>query len=130
LISHSRQAVAEFTPLRPQKFQDLIPAKDVIIELRHGASFGRLPLLLTAHCPDEQDSIATSAIRFLRDCPATPRPGRMPGSLEQMAEWFTRLKRRPGEFVWGKNHRRTQMARIPQIAQPCGPRIAQVRILN
>jgi hypothetical protein len=29
-----RQAVAEFTPLRPQKFQDLIPAKDVIIELR------------------------------------------------------------------------------------------------
>jgi hypothetical protein len=29
-----RQAVAEFTPLRPQKFQDLIPVKDVILELR------------------------------------------------------------------------------------------------
>ena len=29
-----RQAVAEFTPLRPQKFQDLIPAKDVIADVR------------------------------------------------------------------------------------------------
>jgi hypothetical protein len=28
-----RQAVAEFTPRRPQKFQDLIPAKEVIAEL-------------------------------------------------------------------------------------------------
>ncbi len=27
-----RQAVAEFTPLRPQKFQDLLPARDVITE--------------------------------------------------------------------------------------------------
>ena len=27
-----RQAVAEFTPLRPQKFQDLLPAKDVIAD--------------------------------------------------------------------------------------------------
>jgi len=29
-----RKAVEAFTPRRPQKFQDLIPAKDVIVELR------------------------------------------------------------------------------------------------
>lgn len=29
-----RKAVAEFTPRRPEKFQDLLPAKDVITELR------------------------------------------------------------------------------------------------
>ena len=29
-----RKAVEEFTPIRPQKFQDLFPAKDVIAELR------------------------------------------------------------------------------------------------
>jgi hypothetical protein len=29
-----RKAVEEFTPRRPQKFQDLLPAKDVIAELR------------------------------------------------------------------------------------------------
>ena len=39
-----RQAVAGFTPLRPQKFQDLIPAKDVIIELRQRrASYCAIP---------------------------------------------------------------------------------------
>ena len=37
-----RQAVAEFTPLRPQKFQDLIPAKEVIIELRQRLIFAGL----------------------------------------------------------------------------------------
>ena len=52
-----RQAVAEFTPRRPQKFQDLIPAKDVIVELRQKARF------VSRHCriahatlpADEQD---------------------------------------------------------------------------
>jgi hypothetical protein len=29
-----RKAVAEFTPRRPQKFQDIIPAREVIVELR------------------------------------------------------------------------------------------------
>ena len=29
-----RKAVDEFTPRRPEKFQDLLPAKDVITELR------------------------------------------------------------------------------------------------
>lgn len=29
-----RQAVAEFTPRRPEKFEELMPAKEVIVELR------------------------------------------------------------------------------------------------
>jgi len=46
-----RKAVAEFTPLRPQKFQDLIPAKDVIVELRQKrASYRSIADLLTQHC--------------------------------------------------------------------------------
>ena len=56
-----RQAVAEFTPLRPQKFQDLIPAKDVIVELRQKrASYRAIAELLTQHClPTSKTAIAT-----------------------------------------------------------------------
>jgi hypothetical protein len=56
-----RQAVAEFTPLRPQKFQDLLPAKDVIAELRQRrASYRAIAELLTQHClPTSKTAIAT-----------------------------------------------------------------------
>ena len=55
-----RKAVAEFTPLRPQKFQDLIPAKDVIVELRQKrASYRSIADLLTQHClPTSKTAIA------------------------------------------------------------------------
>jgi hypothetical protein len=46
-----RKAVAEFTPRRPQKFQDIIPAKEVIVELRQkGGSYRSIADLLTQHC--------------------------------------------------------------------------------
>src|SRR5207244_314702 len=46
-----RKAVEEFTPSRPQKFQDLFPAKDVIAELRQKrASYRAIAELLTKHC--------------------------------------------------------------------------------
>jgi len=46
-----RKAVAEFTPRRPQKFQDLIPAREVIVELRQkSASYRSIGDLLTQHC--------------------------------------------------------------------------------
>jgi hypothetical protein len=32
-----RQAVAEFTPRRPQRFQELSPAREVMVELRHNS---------------------------------------------------------------------------------------------
>ena len=54
------KAVAEFTPRRPQKFQDLAPAKDVIIELRLLVGF---PLLL-ALSPGWGKSVMTSLSRL------------------------------------------------------------------
>jgi hypothetical protein len=43
-----RKAVAEFTPRRPQKFQDLILAREVIVELRQkSASYHSIADLLT-----------------------------------------------------------------------------------
>ncbi|MBN9692815.1 MAG: hypothetical protein J0M24_21430 [Verrucomicrobia bacterium] len=54
-----RQAVAAFTPRRPQIFQELSSAKDVMIELRQEcASFRAIAELLTQRClpiPDQQD---------------------------------------------------------------------------
>jgi hypothetical protein len=45
-----RKVVSEFTPRRPQKFQDLLPAKDVITELRQNlASHRAIADLLTQH---------------------------------------------------------------------------------
>ena len=46
-----RKAVAEFAPRCPQKFQDLLPEKDVIAELRQRrASYRCTSDLLTQHC--------------------------------------------------------------------------------
>jgi hypothetical protein len=55
-----RKAVAEFTPRRPQKFQDIIPAKEVIVELRQkSASYRSIADLLTQHClPTSKTAVA------------------------------------------------------------------------
>src|SRR5579862_5681009 len=55
-----RKAVEEFTPRRPQKFQELLPAKDVITELRQKrASYRSIADLLTQHClPTSKTAIA------------------------------------------------------------------------
>ena len=55
-----RRAVAEFTPRRPEKFQDLIPAKEVIAELRQKrASYRAIAELLTQHClPTSKTAVA------------------------------------------------------------------------
>src|SRR4029077_12069138 len=55
-----RKAVAEFTPRRPQKFQDLLPAKDVIVELRQKrGSYRAIAQLLTQHClPTSKTAVA------------------------------------------------------------------------
>jgi hypothetical protein len=63
-----RKAVEEFTPRRPQKFQDLLPAKDVIVELRQKhASYRSIADLLTQHClPTSKTAIA----QFCHRCSA------------------------------------------------------------
>jgi hypothetical protein len=46
-----RKAVSEFTPRQQQKFENLLPAKDVIVELRQKrASYRQIADLLTKHC--------------------------------------------------------------------------------
>ena len=77
-----RQAVAEFTPRRPQKFQDLVPAKEVIVELRQkGGSYRSIAELLTQHClPTSKTAIAMFCHQVLgenirpRKRPARKRP--------------------------------------------------------
>lgn len=73
-----RQAVAEFTPLRPQKFQDLLPARDVIAELRQRrASYRAIAELLTQHClPTSKTAIATFCHQVIGEI---VRPHRRPG---------------------------------------------------
>ena len=128
-----RQAVAEFTPLRPQKFQDLIPAKDVIVELRQKrASYRAIAALLTQHClPTSKTAIAAFCHLILGE---TVRPHRRPARKRPMP---------PAELNGrGTLPAQTDDARSPletssdsnssDAAQPRsrGPRIAQVRMLK
>jgi hypothetical protein len=77
-----RKAVAEFTPRRPQKFQDIIPAKEVIVELRQkGGSYRSIADLLTQHClPTSKTAVAMFCHQVLgenirpRKRPARKRP--------------------------------------------------------
>src|SRR5260370_36744843 len=79
-----RKAVDEFTPRRPEKFQDLLPAKDVITELRHKrASYRSIADLLTQHClPTSKTAIAVFCHQVLAETvrPRT-RPGRKPPAV-------------------------------------------------
>jgi hypothetical protein len=120
-----RQAVAEFTPLRPQKFQDLLPAKDVIAELRQRrASYRAIAELLTQHClPTSKTAIATFCHQVLAEI---VRPRRRPAR-----------KRPPSPTE--PNGRAPLPSQEPsadsnggETAQPRsrGPRIAQVRMLK
>jgi len=130
-----RQAVAEFTPLRPQKFQDLVPAKDVIIELRQRrASYRAIATLLTQHClPTSKTAIAAFCHQILGEI---VRPHRRPvrkrqaWSTEPNGRMATPAQIKPGEIrpsqepPAGLNDNG-----ITQIRSR-GPRIAQVRILK
>ena len=130
-----RQAVAEFTPLRPQKFQDLIPAKDVIIELRQRrASYRAIATLLTQHClPTSKTAIATFCHQILgeivrphrragRKRPASPAEpnGRMATPTHTESGEIRPSQEPPAD---------SNGSGIPQIRSR-GPRIAQVRILK
>jgi len=130
-----RQAVAEFTPLRPQKFQELIPAKDVIIELRQRrASYRAIAALLTQHClPTSKTAIATFCHQILGEI---VRPHRRPG------------RKRPPSPVEANNRMALPAQSEPAADRPLqeslvdsnggeipqarsrGPRIAQVRMLK
>jgi hypothetical protein len=120
-----RQAVAEFTPRRLEKFHNLAPAKDVIAELRQKrASYRAIADLLTKHClPTSKTAVAAYCHRVLSE---TVRP-------------YHRSGPRPAPAVAGDG----KPARPPLPARPestdendnaaartRGPRIAKVRLIS
>ena len=121
-----RQAVAEFTPLRPQKFQDLIPAKDVIIELRQRrASYRAIAALLTQHClPTSKTAIATFCHQILGEI---VRPHRRPGRKRPPSP--AEPNGRVAAPVQSEPPTDTNGGETPQTRSR-GPRIAQVRMLK
>ena len=126
-----RQAVAEFTPRRPEKFQDLIPAKEVIAELRQKrASYRAIAELLTQHClPTSKTAVAVFCHEVLGEI---VRPRRRPGRRRPVvpstaspasASEPPTVPPPPAEPTSGGNG---------EDAPPRsrGPRIAQVRMLK
>lgn len=127
-----RQAVADFTPRRPEKFQDLMPAKDVIAELRlKRASYRAIAELLTQHClPTSKTAIAVFCHEMLGEI---VRPRRRPGrkrpvvpamSTPEAAQQQPADAPLPAEPTGNGGSDETQPARTR------GPRIAQVRMLK
>jgi hypothetical protein len=130
-----RKAVEEFTPRRPQKFQDLIPAKDVIMELRQKrASYRAISDLLTQHClPTSKTAIALFCHQVLGEI---VRPRRRPGRKRPPASVPTNgdnpaadLKAESGNGgLAGPATNSNGDEPPPERAR--GPRIAQLRLLK
>ena len=131
-----RKAVAEFTPRRPQKFQDLIPAKEVIAELRQKrASYRAVADLLTQHClPTSKTAIAAFCHQVLGE---TIRPRRRPGRKRPPIS----APQTNDEAFATEAPQTTDVLVPPEPAAPSngsesaqnrtrGPRIAQVRMLK
>src|SRR5437867_2573304 len=127
-----RKAVEEFTPRRPPKFQDLLPAKDVIVELRQKrASYRSIADLLTQHClPTSKTAIAMFCHQVLGE---NVRPRKRPGRRKPVV---------PSVSTDETTHHPVTDANLTvepstnpngDEAQPTrsrGPRIAQVRMLK
>ncbi len=128
-----RKAVEEFTPSRPQKFHDLLLAKDFIAELRQKrASYRAIAELLTKHClPTSTTAIAVFCHQVLgENVRPRRRPGRKrtSGSSNGEPSSPTPQPNEPGSLpeltvnpVGGSG--------MPQKPSR-GPRIAQVRIIK
>ena len=123
-----RKAVSEFTPRHQQKFENLLPAKDVIVELRQRrASFRAIAELLTQHClPAGKTAIADFCHEVLgeniRPHRRTPRK-RLPAVEPQGETKF--VLPAPATTVPGEPPDSEAAADRPR-----GPRIAQIRKLN
>lgn len=126
-----RKAVAEFTPRRPEKFQDLIPAKEVIAELRQKrASYRAIAELLTQHClPTSKTAVAVFCHEVLGEI---VRPRRRPGRKRPVVSVVTTPEtahqqsadsQPPAEPTIGGNGEDAPL-------RSRGPRIAQVRMLK
>ena len=127
-----RKAVEEFTPSRPQKFQDLFPAKDVIAELRHKrASYRAIADLLTKHClVTSKTAIAAFCHQVLGEIVRPRRrPGRKRSSVSSNGEPAHGTPQ-PNEPVSLPELTANPVGRDTPQKPSRGPRIAQVRILK
>ena len=130
-----RQAVAEFTPRRPEKFQDLIPAKEVIAELRQKrASYRAIAELLTQHClPTSKTAIAAFCHQVLSEI---VRPRRRPARrrVASTAEPNVRIASPfpspPATDSPSQEPSANSNGNETPQSRSRGPRIAQVRMLK
>jgi len=130
-----RKAVAEFTPLRPQKFQDLIPAKEVIVELRQKrASYRSIADLLSQHfLPTSKTAIAMFCHQVLgenirpRRRVARKHPPAIASPNGILSATDSPVPAETGTPAVAQDNTNGNGA---PPAQPRGPRIAQIRKLN
>lgn len=127
-----RQAVAEFTPRRPEKFQDLIPAKEVIAELRQKrASYRAIAELLTQHClPTSKTAVAVFCHEVLGEI---VRPRRRPGRKRAVVPAVSSpdaVQQQPPDTLPAADPAANGSSEDSQQPRPRGPRIAQVRMLK
>ena len=127
-----RKAVEEFTPIRPQKFQDLFPAKHVIAELRQKrASYRAIADLLTKHClVTSKTAIAAFCHQVLGEIVRPRRrPGRKRSSVSSNGEPATATSQPNAPDSSLEPTANPDSGGTPQKPSR-GPRIAQVRILK
>lgn len=126
-----RQAVAEFTPRRPEKFQDLIPAKDVIAELRQKrASYRAIAELLTQHClPTSKTAVAVFCHEVLGEI---VRPRRRPGRKRPIVPTAATPASTPEQSIATPTpaEQTSNGSGDDTPSRSRGPRIAQVRMLK
>ena len=127
-----RQAVAEFTPRRPEKFQDLIPAKEVISELRlKRASYRAIAELLTQHClPTSKTAVAVFCHEVLGEI---VRPRRRPGRKRPVVPAVSTpetAQQQPPDTLPTTELPTNGSNEESQQPRTRGPRIAQVRMLK
>jgi hypothetical protein len=127
-----RKAVEEFTPRRPEKFQDLMPAKDVIAELRQKrASYRSIADLLTQHClPTSKTAIAMFCHQVLGE---NVRPRKRPGRRKPSVPAVSTDETSSQQAVDAPQPLESSQTHNGDEAQPTrtrGPRIAQVRMLK
>jgi hypothetical protein len=127
-----RQAVAEFTPRRPEKFQDLIPAKEVIAELRlKRASYRAIAELLTQHClPTSKTAVAVFCHEVLGE---VVRPRRRPGRKRPVVPAVSTAEttwQHPADEPSPPAPTANGSGDESQQTRSRGPRIAQVRMLK
>jgi hypothetical protein len=130
-----RQAVAEFTPLRPQKFQELIPAKDVIIELRQRrASYRAIAVLLTQHClPTSKTAIATFCHQVIGEIVRPhrrPTRKRLPSPAGPNGRVVSPAQSEPTDDHPSQEPQADSNGSGTRQTRSRGPRIAQVRMLK